>query len=113
MAYEIVVGRSEADRQRLGLRGSVLLGKHYVRMGEVESLSNLVYLDVNHSQVIFICGKRGSGKSYTLGAIVEGMANLPPDERKRLSLVILDTMGIFWTMTVSYTHLTLPTNREV
>ncbi len=98
MAYEIVVGRSEGDRQRLGLRGSVLLGKHYVRMGEVESLSNLVYLDVNHSQVIFICGKRGSGKSYTLGAIAEGMANLPPDERKKLSLVILDTMGIFWTM---------------
>ncbi len=98
MAYEIVVGRSDSDRQRLSLRGSVLLGKHYVRMGEVESLSNLVYLDVNHSQVIFICGKRGSGKSYTMGAIVEGMANLPPDERKKLSLVVLDTMGIFWTM---------------
>jgi hypothetical protein len=67
-------------------------------MGEVESLSNLVYLDVNHSQVIFICGKRGSGKSYTLGAIAEGMAALPEQERKKLALVILDTMGIFWTM---------------
>lgn len=98
VSYEIVVGRSEADRKRLALQGSVLLGKHYVRMGEVESLSNLVYLDVNHSQVVFICGKRGSGKSYTLGAIAEGMAALPPAERSKLALVILDTMGIFWTM---------------
>ena len=96
--YEIVVGRSEAERQKLGLDGSVLLGKHYVRMGETESLSNLVYLDVNHSHVVFICGKRGSGKSYTLGSIAEGMAILPPHVRKQLSVVILDTMGIFWTM---------------
>ncbi len=96
--YEIIVGRSEAERQRLGLHGTVLLGKHYVRMGETESLSNEVYLDVNHSHVVFICGKRGSGKSYTLGSIAEGMANLPKELRSKLAIVILDTMGIFWTM---------------
>lgn len=96
--YEIVAGRSEADRKRYGLDGAVFLGKHYVRMGETESLSNEVYLDVNHSHVVFICGKRGSGKSYTLGAIAEGIALLPPEQRKNISVVILDTMGIFWTM---------------
>jgi uncharacterized protein len=96
--YEIVVGRSEHDRQRYGLTGTVLLGKHYVRMGETESLSNSVYMDVNHSHVVFICGKRGSGKSYTLGSIAEGMAALPKDMRSKLSIVVLDTMGIFWTM---------------
>lgn len=104
MAYEIVVGRSESDRHKYGLDGTVLLGKHYVRMGETESLSNQVFLDVNHSQVIFICGKRGSGKSYTLGAIAEGIALLPPQERKRISAIILDTMGIFWTMKYPNLH---------
>ena len=64
--YEIVVGRNEAERQRF--QGTILIGKHYVRMGETESLSNTVHLDVNHSHVVFICGKRGSGKSYTMGA---------------------------------------------
>jgi uncharacterized protein len=96
--YEIVIGRNEAERQKLGLTGAVLLGKHYVRMGETESLSNQVYMDVNHSHVVFICGKRGSGKSYTLGAVAEGMATLPKELREKLAIVILDTMGIFWTM---------------
>lgn len=96
--YEIVVGRSEAEREKLGLQAAVLLGKHYVKMGETESLSNEVYIDVNHSHVVFICGKRGSGKSYTLGSIAEGMATLSLELRKKLSIVILDTMGIFWTM---------------
>jgi len=59
---------------------------------------------VNHSQVIFICGKRGSGKSYTLGAIAEGIAILPPLQRKRISAIILDTMGIFWTMKYPNLH---------
>jgi hypothetical protein len=104
MVYEIVVGRSESDRQKYGLDGTILIGKHYVRMGDVESLSNRVLLDVNHSQVIFICGKRGSGKSYTLGAIAEGIAVLPPKERSRISAIILDTMGIFWTMKYPNLH---------
>jgi uncharacterized protein len=96
--YEIVIGRSEAERQRYALAGTVLLGKHYVRMGETESLSNSVYLDVNHSHVVFICGKRGSGKSFSLGVIAEGMVNLPAEQKKKLAPVIIDTMGIFWTM---------------
>lgn len=96
--YEIIIGRSEAERQQHGLTGSVLLGKHYVRMGETESLSNSVYLDVNHSHVVFICGKRGSGKSFSLGVIAEGMVLLPKEMKQRLAPVIIDTMGIFWTM---------------
>lgn len=62
MAYEIVVGRSEEERQKLGLHGTVFLGKHYVKMGRVTSLSNEVYMDITRAHVVFICGKRGSGK---------------------------------------------------
>ncbi len=96
--YEIVVGRSESDRKKLGLTGTVFIGKHYVKMGAITSLSNKVYMDISRAHVVFICGKRGSGKSYTLGAIAEDMANLPTEINRRLAVLIFDTMGIFWTM---------------
>jgi len=96
--YEIVIGRSEKDRKSFGLDGTILLGKHFVKMGQVTSLYNPILLDVARSHIVFVCGKRGSGKSYTLGVIAEGMATLPEEISKNLSVIILDTMGIYWTM---------------
>ncbi|HIH46884.1 TPA: hypothetical protein HA297_01160, partial [Candidatus Woesearchaeota archaeon] len=93
--YDVVIGRKESDVKKYGLLGTVLLGKHYVKMGHVTSLSNNVYLDVARSHVVFICGKRGGGKSYTMGAIAEGMADLPVHVRQNLSFILLDTMGIY------------------
>ncbi len=98
MAYEIVVGRSKKDKEKFDLRGTILLGKHYVKMGQTTSLSSEIRLDVNRSHVVFVCGKRGSGKSYTLGTIAEGISDLPKDVSKNIAVVILDTMGIYWTM---------------
>ena len=36
--------------------------------------------------------------SYTLGAVAEGIMDLPQEVRKNLSMIIMDTMGIYWTM---------------
>ncbi|MBU4284536.1 MAG: ATP-binding protein [Nanoarchaeota archaeon] len=96
--YEIVIGRDEKDRKEFKLDGTILLGKHFVKMGQVTSLYNPILLDVARSHIVFVCGKRGSGKSYTLGVIAEGMVNLPEEISKNLSVIILDTMGIYWTM---------------
>lgn len=96
--YEIVIGRNEEDRKKYGLQGTVLIGKHYVKMGQTTSLSNEILMDVSRSHVVFICGKRGTGKSYTMGTIAEGVVDLPPEINKNLSIIILDTMGIYWTM---------------
>ena len=96
--YEIIIGREEEDRQKFGLEGAFLLGKHYVMMGHTTSLSTPVFMDVLRPHVVFICGKRGSGKSYSLAAMIEGMFSLPASTKKNLSAVIIDTMGIFWTM---------------
>ena len=63
--YKIVIGRDEDDRKKYGLLGTVLIAKQYVKMGQTTSLSNPVYLDISRSHVIFICGKRGSGKCLT------------------------------------------------
>ncbi len=98
MPYNIIVGRTEADKKLFGEGGVILLGKGYVRMGRTTSLSNNILLDVNRSHVIMVTGKRGSGKSYSLSVITEGMVNLPGDISKNLTILIFDTMGIFWTM---------------
>ena len=67
-------------------------------MGNYTSLSNNVYLDVARSHVGFVVGKRGSGKSYSMGVLAEGMATLPSEVRDNLSVIMLDTMGVYWTM---------------
>ncbi|MEM4254266.1 MAG: ATP-binding protein [Candidatus Woesearchaeota archaeon] len=98
MAYEIVLGREEKEKEKFGILGTLLLGKHYVQMGQTTALAQNVYLDLNKAHVVFVCGKRGSGKSYCLGVIAEGIATLPEEYRSRLAVVLLDTMGIYWTM---------------
>ncbi|MCX6711439.1 MAG: DUF87 domain-containing protein [Candidatus Woesearchaeota archaeon] len=98
MAYNIIIGRDEADKKRFGEQGTIFLGKGYVKMGETTSLSNNIFLDVLRSHVIMVSGKRGSGKSYSLSVISEEMSKLPENVKKNLSVLIFDTMGIFWTM---------------
>ena len=96
--YDIILGRNVEDAKKYGTQGTILLGKHYVKMGQTTSLSNKIYMDVAKSHVVFVCGKRGSGKSYTMGVIAESMLDLPREIRKNLSIIMLDTMGIYWTM---------------
>ena len=96
--YDIVIGRSEADKEKYGISGSIFIGKHYVKMGQTVSLSNKVYLDVAKSHVVFVVGKRGSGKSYSMAVVAEGIYDLPDEIKQNLAVVMLDTMGIYWTM---------------
>jgi len=98
MVYEIVAGRSPKAKEKFGLLGTILLAKQYVQMEQVMSLANPVYLDVSSPHVILVSGKRGSGKSYTLGVIAEGMARIDPEIAENISTLIFDTLGIFWTM---------------
>lgn len=96
--YEIVIGRDKHDLEKYGTKGAIFLGKQYVTMGQTTSLSNNVYIDMVRSHVVLVAGKRGSGKSYTLGVVAEGMADLPLDIKQNLTILLLDTMGVYWTM---------------
>ena len=96
--YDIIIGRNPEDAKKLGTEGTIFIGKHYVKMGQTTSLSNKILMDVARSHVVFVVGKRGSGKSYTMGTIAESMLDLPEEIRKNLSIIMLDTMGIYWTM---------------
>ncbi len=98
MTYDIVLGRDSSDKEKFGDKGLVYIGKGYVKMGNYTSLSNKMWLDVARNHVILIAGKRGSGKSYTIGVLAEELANLPPENAQNIASLIFDTMGIFWTM---------------
>lgn len=52
----------------------------------------------NHSFIANGVISHNSGKSYTLGAIAEGLSDLPPEIKQNLSILLIDTMGIYWTM---------------
>jgi len=98
MPYDIIIGRNEYDKKSFGKRGLVFLGKGYVKMGQYTSLSNKILMDIARSHVILVAGKRGSGKSYTLGVIAEELSNLPKETSQNIASLIFDTMGIYWTM---------------
>ncbi|RLE43975.1 hypothetical protein DRJ16_03095, partial [Candidatus Woesearchaeota archaeon] len=98
MAYDIVIGRNITDKELFGEKGLIFLGKGYVKMGNYTSLSNKIYMDIARSHVVLVAGKRGSGKSYTLGTMAEEISNLPEEASANIAALIFDTMGIFWTM---------------
>ncbi len=91
--YEIFVGRTKEDKEKYDSEGMILLGKHYVTMGQTTSLSNPVLMDVSTSHVVFVTGKRGSGKCVsgdTLIALGDGrllpIAKLAQDSTPIVSL---------------------------
>ncbi|MBW2995397.1 hypothetical protein KY312_03515, partial [Candidatus Woesearchaeota archaeon] len=47
---------------KFGMAGTVFIGKQYVTMGETTSLANDIYMDIAKAHVVFVVGKRGSGK---------------------------------------------------
>jgi hypothetical protein len=98
MSYDIILGRDESDKKIFGDRGLIFLGKGYVKMEQYTSLSNKIFMDVARSHVVLVAGKRGSGKSYTLGVIAEEISNLPEEVSQNIASLIFDTMGIYWTM---------------
>ena len=71
MVFDVIIYGSKKDVETFGKRGTVFLGKQYIQMGQTTSISNPVYMDVVGSHVVFVVGKRGSGKSYSVGSIAE------------------------------------------
>ncbi|MBI2044532.1 DUF87 domain-containing protein [Candidatus Pacearchaeota archaeon] len=98
MGHNIIIGRSESDKISFSDRGLIFLGRGYVKMGQYTSLSNNFFMDVARSHVVLVAGKRGAGKSYTLGVIAEELSNLPKSTSQNIASLIFDTMGIYWTM---------------
>lgn len=64
-------------------------------LGRDISSHGSVFLDATGSRAMLVCGKRGSGKSYTLGVLVEELVTVGG---KEVIPIIVDPMGIYHTM---------------
>lgn len=95
---KIVVGRNREDLKDFGSLGTAFIGRHIVGSGEESHLTNPIQMDVSRPHIVLVCGKRGTGKSHTGGVVAEEIALLPADVRNNLSVLMLDTMGIYWSM---------------
>ncbi|MPM74086.1 hypothetical protein SDC9_121071 [bioreactor metagenome] len=76
-------------------KGLLFLGNY---MALDHSRGAEIYLDALKPHAVLICGKRGYGKSYTMGCMLEELAFLPEPVKGNLASLVIDTMGIFWTM---------------
>lgn len=96
----IVFGRTiqDANYNNLIFIGKVLentIGKNY--------LSADVWLDITFPHVIYITGTRGSGKSFDLGVLIEGISKLAEsspiqNDVEPICSFIIDTQSQFWTL---------------
>jgi uncharacterized protein len=64
-----------------------------INIGKDLKENDYVYIDDSHSRSILVCGKRGSGKSYTMGVIVEELMDIG-----NTLVIIIDPMGIYYPM---------------
>jgi hypothetical protein len=98
MVYETVVGRTKEDLLNYGKECVGYIGKHIVGTGEDAHLTTRVLVDMLRSHVILVSGKRGSGKSYSAAVILEEFCMLPERFKKNFAFVVVDPMGIYWSM---------------
>ena len=77
-----------------------LYGNKIKSISFIEGIKTVYDLQVNgpHSFIANGIISHNSGKSYCMGVIAEGIAMLPEEQKKKLSVIILDTMGIYWSM---------------
>jgi len=91
----VYVGRKQSVFDKYRDKSGLYIGKIYEeqKVG-MNLIGRPVLLDSISPHAIFICGMRGSGKSYTLGVIAEEMAM----KNNGAGVLIIDPMGIFWSM---------------
>jgi hypothetical protein len=90
----IVIGRTAPEASPAAL----YLGK----LAEFEQMRRNVWLDCHGAHAVYVVGKRRSGKSYTLGALCEGLVATSwirmgyPDQ----AVLLIDTLNIYGTLHV-------------
>jgi len=81
---------------------AILLGKICENTASKNFYNWSVWLDATFPHVGLIAGKRGSGKSYDLGIVAEGLCATGPTTigfgTEKFALVLFDTQNQFWTL---------------
>ncbi len=96
---KITVGRDDSDMEEYGAeKATAYIGKHLVGDQQEASVANPIRMDVARPHVMGIFGKRGSGKSYTMGVLAEELLHAGEEVQDNLASLVVDSMGIFWSM---------------
>ncbi|MCJ7478558.1 MAG: ATP-binding protein [Candidatus Nanohaloarchaeota archaeon QJJ-7] len=96
---EITVGRDDSDLEEYGEEfATAFIGKHIVGEQQEAHTANPLHLDIARPHVMGIFGKRGTGKSYTMGVLAEELKQSEEKVKDNLSTLMIDSMGIFWSM---------------
>jgi len=93
-----IVGRTKEDLNKFGSKASGFMGKHIVGTGEDAHLTTSVKIDLLKPHVILCCGKRGSGKSYSIAVVLEEILQLEKQFLEKTAAVVFDPVGIYWSM---------------
>jgi len=84
------IGRKKSVLGKYGEEAGLFVGK----VNEDDKRDTEVLLDGLNPHVVFVCGARGSGKSYVLGVVAEELAL----KNKNVGIVVVDPIGVFWSM---------------
>jgi len=84
------IGRKTSVFKKYGDEGALFIG----RVAEQDLQDKNVCLDSLNPHVVFVCGARGSGKSYVLGVIAEELAL----KNTNVGVIVVDPVGVFWGM---------------
>ncbi len=99
----VILGRSSSFHKKypdagLGLIGAICETSDDLLLSQ---FGMPVKLDLMSPHVLFVAGKRGSGKSYTLGVIAEELALAMERQEIEVAGVVIDTVDVFRQMTDS------------
>ncbi|MDO8624809.1 MAG: hypothetical protein Q7R47_01905, partial [Candidatus Diapherotrites archaeon] len=95
-----VLGRTEAKLAKYGDRATAYIGKVVMSGGQNPVLGRKILMDLAEPHVVLICGKRGGGKSYDVAILIEEFARQTAEIKSRISVIAIDTVGIFWTLKI-------------
>ncbi|MFX1369278.1 MAG: ATP-binding protein [Promethearchaeota archaeon] len=93
----VVLGRSDSFHRKYRKAGLGMIGAVTESADDIlESLLGMpVHLDLISPHVLFVAGKRGSGKSYTLGILAEELARAMERREIEVAAVVIDTVDVF------------------
>lgn len=95
----LVIGQR---KQRGNCDGLIYLGKCIEQTRVSNKYDANVWLDIRTPHVVYVCGKRGSGKSYDLGIIAEGLlldsSSKVTTKGTPITTIIFDTQSQFWSL---------------
>ncbi len=80
----------------------ILLGKCIEQARVSNRFDANVWLDIHTPHVVYICGRRGTGKSYDLGILAEGLAlgsdSAIATKSPPVTTIFFDTQSQFWAL---------------